>query len=135
MKDFHRDDEGLGIILHIGFCDLSVSGVHNTQTREINQHHVLWNTDVSQINFRLVDEEDIGVVFRHVLRQFIEGDFFGRPCQVFPALNQRFEFIKEFLFVEASILSPLPLDIATQAGKDLTIPKAFISFWIGSKLF
>ena len=92
-----------------------MTGIHNAKTWKIDQHHVFRDGDIGQVNFSLIDEEDIGVIFGDVIGEFIKSDFLGGPTQFVPAFNQDFEFFKELLLVEGAVLGSLPLNIAAKA--------------------
>ena len=134
MEDLHGNHKSLGIVFHIGLGDLAVARIDHAQSRQIHQHYIVGNADVGQVDFGLVDEEDIGVVLGHITGQFIQGYFLGRPAELVPAFDQGLELLVELLLVERTILGPLTFDIAAEPGQHLRLAKGAVGLRIGAQL-
>ncbi len=78
VEHLHGDDEGLGVVFHVGLGHLAVARVDHAQAGQIHQHHVFRDIDVGQVNFGLVHEQHVFVVFRHVAGKVRQGDFLHR---------------------------------------------------------
>ena len=131
MEDLHGDHKGLGIVFDVGLGDLAMARVDHAEPRQIHQNHVFGNIDVGQIDLGLVDEQYVGIVLGDIVGQFVQGDFLGRPAQFVPTLDQGFEFVKEFLFIEGAVLRALPLYIAIETGDDLGLTQCAVGIRAG----